>query len=216
MAPPRLYGASYSVYTRIARLALIEKGVEYDFEEVEIFGPDGPPPGYLRRHPFGRIPALEHDGFELYETQAICRYVDEGFAGRELHPASAPGRARMAQIVGVLDSYAYRPMVWDIFVERVRKPARGEPPDEAKIAAGLVISERCLSVLQDFMVDAAWLTGGGPEPTLADLHAAPMLVYLAAAPEGRELLGRYPRIMAWLERMTARHSMQIVLAPLVD
>jgi glutathione S-transferase len=216
MAAPTLYGASYSVYTRIARLALAEKGVDYAFEEVEIFGPGGPPAAYLRRHPFGRIPALEHDGFELYETQAICRYVDEGFAGKPLQPAGARERARMAQIVGILDSYAYRPMVWHIFVERVRKPTRGETPDEAKIAAALVTSERCLSVLDGFMADAPFLVGAGQELTLADLHAAPMLVYLAAAPEGAALLRRHARIEAWLERMKARPSMLAVLSPLVD
>jgi glutathione S-transferase len=42
-----LYGLSRSVYTRIARLTLEEKGVEYALEEVEIFGPGGAPPAHL-------------------------------------------------------------------------------------------------------------------------------------------------------------------------
>ena len=59
MSDPVLYGLSRSVYTRIARLALEEKGVRYTLEEVEIFGADGVPEEYLARQPFGRIPVLD-------------------------------------------------------------------------------------------------------------------------------------------------------------
>src|SRR5215467_8925003 len=31
---------------------------------------------HLALHPFGRVPVLEHNGFRLYETQAILRYLD--------------------------------------------------------------------------------------------------------------------------------------------
>lgn len=112
-----LYGLSRSVYTRIARLALEEKGVDYCLEEVEIFGPQGVPNDHLLRHPFGRIPVLKHRDFLLYETAAITRYVDESFPGLPLQPAEVLARARMAQIIGILDSYAYRPMVWGVFVQ---------------------------------------------------------------------------------------------------
>jgi glutathione S-transferase len=63
----KLYGLSRSVYTRTARLALEEKGVGYELCEVEIFGEHGVPPEHYARHPFGRIPVLEHDGFMLFE-----------------------------------------------------------------------------------------------------------------------------------------------------
>jgi glutathione S-transferase len=216
MTAPILFGAAYSVYTRIARLALHERGVGYDFRETDIFAAGGPPPDYLRRHPFGRIPALSHEGFDIFETHAICRYVDEAFPGRPLQPSSVSGRARVTQIIGILDAYAYRPMVWDIFVERVRKPQRGEPSDEAKIAAAVTASGRCLSVLEDLMGEAQWLVGDGGEPTLADLHAAPMLVYLAVAPEGAELLRRHERMQSWLGRMNARPSMLATPFPNFD
>ena len=54
---PVLFGASYSVYVRAARLALEEKGVPYRLEDVDIFADGGPPPDYRLRHPFLRIPA---------------------------------------------------------------------------------------------------------------------------------------------------------------
>jgi glutathione S-transferase len=207
MGIPVLYGATYSVYTRIARLALLEKGIGHGFEEVDIFRQGGPPAGYLDRHPFARIPAFSHDEFALYETAAITRYVDEGFAGPPLQPNDAQGRARVAQIVGILDSYGYRAMVWDVFVERVRRPAS----DEARIAAGLAMAERCLGVLEGFLGDGVWLAG--ENLTLADLHAAPMLAYFREAPEGAAALERHSRLAAWWERIERRASMQTTVPP---
>src|SRR6478735_9346904 len=68
--PLVLHGYHYSVYVRIVRLALAEKGVAYDRVEVNPFVPDVPS-AYLALHPFGRVPTLVHDGFALYETGAI-------------------------------------------------------------------------------------------------------------------------------------------------
>ena len=67
-----LHGYRYSVYQRIARLTLEEKGVAYQQVEVNPFATDVPA-AYLALHPFGRVPALVHDGFALYETAAITR-----------------------------------------------------------------------------------------------------------------------------------------------
>ncbi|WP_342361520.1 glutathione S-transferase family protein [Terrarubrum flagellatum] len=215
MADPILFGAAYSVYTRIARLALIEKGVSCRFEEVDIFAAGGPPSDYLRRHPFGKIPALGHDGFDLYETAAITRYVDEAFSGPSLQPKEPRIRARMAQLIGVLDAYGYRAMVWDIFVERARKPQRGELPDEAKIAAAVERTERCFDAIEAIMRDAPWLAGE-ESLTLADLHAAPMIACLRVAPEGAACLSRHPRLYEWWERISSRASMQATPSPMFD
>ncbi|TIX78799.1 MAG: glutathione S-transferase family protein, partial [Mesorhizobium sp.] len=133
MSKPVVYGADYSVYVRIVRLALAEKGIDYELVPVDIFAVDGISGWYFDHHPFGRIPAFEHDGFRLYETSAIARYVDGAFDGPALQPVEVRPRATMNQIIGLLDAYAYRAMVWDVAVERLEKTA----PDEALIAAGL-------------------------------------------------------------------------------
>ena len=62
---PTLYGAAYSVYVRVARLALVKKGVAYDLVEVDIFG-GAVPDWYARLYPFGRILAFAHDEFRLH------------------------------------------------------------------------------------------------------------------------------------------------------
>ena len=216
MTEPVLFGASYSVYTRIARLALLEKGVAHGFEEVDVFDPAGPQDSHRRRHPFGRIPAFEHDGFELYETVAITHYIDEVFPGPPLLPDDRRSRARVRQIISILDSYAYRPMVWDIFVERTRKPLRGEISDDAKVAAAIERADLCLDVLERFVAEGQWLAGAGEGPSLADLHAAPMIAYLIAAPEGSALLAGRRRLSAWWERISLRSSMQATPSPLID
>ena len=199
-----LYGLSRSVYTRIARLALEEKGLSYELEEVEIFGTEGVPHSHLRRHPFGRIPVLRHADLMLYETAAITRYIDECFPGPSLQPAAASHRARMNQIIGLLDSYAYRPMVWGVFVQRVRAPAEGGQSDEAQIAQALEVSRTCLRALKILRDGQSFLAG--PELSLADLHAFPMLQYFALAPEGAALLRQFDSLTQWLENIAARPS----------
>ncbi len=198
----RLFGADYSVYTRIAKLALMEKGVGHEFVPVDIFAKEGAPGWYLERQPFARIPAFEHDELRLFETAAITRYVDEAFSGPPLQPAGARERAVMTQIIGILDSYAYRTLVWDIYVERVERKADGKQPDEARIAAALPRARTCLSVLAALKRPGDWLLGD--RPSLADLHLAPILSYFRRAPEGRDLLGAMPVLRDWYETMAQR------------
>ncbi len=200
----RLYGADYSVYVRIARLALIEKGVDHELVPVDVFSPSGVPGWYRDLHPFGRIPAFEHDGLRLFETAAITRYVDEAFPGPTLQPATAPARALMNQIVGLLDAYAYRSMVWDIYVERVSRARDGLPSDEQKIAAALPVAQTCLDTLSRLKASGPWLLG--EQLTLADLHAAPIFAYFVKAPEGRAMLEANLAVSEWWRNISARPS----------
>jgi glutathione S-transferase len=131
--PVVLYGPAYSTYTGTARLALEEKGVAYDLREVDTLAGEGQKPEHLARHPWGKVPVLEHDGFSLYETIAITRYIDEAFSGPRLQPSDVRSRARMAQVCAVLDHYGWLPMVITIFVQRVVVPMRGGKPDQGVI-----------------------------------------------------------------------------------
>ena len=136
----------------------------------------------------------------------ITRYIDEAFAGPALQPAEPPRRARMNQLISVLDAYAYRPMVWEVFVERVGQPLRGRTADEAKVAAGLAASRQCLAALAALVDDAPFLVGA--DLSLADLHAHPMLCMLALAPQGGALLNEYDGLRRWFEAMQARSSVR--------
>ncbi|WP_027051619.1 glutathione S-transferase family protein [Mesorhizobium erdmanii] len=200
MTKPILYGADHSVYVRIARMTLEEKGIDYELVPVDVFAADGIPGWYLEHHPFGRIPAFEHDGFRLFETGAITRYADEAFDGPALQPKDPRARARMNQIIGMLDAYAYRSMVWDVAVERLEK----EAPDEAMIASGLSHASTALRTLSSLKAPGPWLLGD--QLTLADLHAAPIIGYFVKVAEGQSLLARFADIEDWYARMAERAS----------
>lgn len=200
MTRPILYGADYSVYVRIARLALEEKGVDYELVPVDVFAENGPPGWYLEHHPFGRIPAFEHDGFRLFETGAITRYVDEAFDGPPLQPGGVQNRARMNQIIGLIDCYAYRAMVWDVAVERLE----GKPPSGKRIGAGLRVAGTALKALSTLKAPGEWLLG--ERISLADLHAAPVVSYFSKVEEGSATLARYPDIDRWFDRLSKRSS----------
>jgi glutathione S-transferase len=191
-----LHGYRYSVYNRIARLALAEKGVAYDRVEVNPFAPDMPQ-SYRALHPFGRVPALVHDGFVLYETGAIIRYIDRAFPGRPLQPTDPQALARMDQVIGIVDAYGYWPMVRQVFALRVFRGRTGQPVDEAEVARGLAAAPKVLAALEP-LVDE--------ELTLADLHLGAMMAYFVLAPEGATLLRNYPRLTRWWDRVSARPS----------
>ena len=206
MSDPVLYGLTRSVYTRIARLALEEKGVRYSLEEVEIFGAAGVPADHFERHPFGRIPVLAHDGFVLYETGAITRYVDEVFPGPRLQPREPRARARMSQVIGIVDSYAYRPMIWGVFAARIVAPEEGSATDETLVMESLAKSRTCCRALEEILGSERYFAGS--ELTLADLHALPILLYFSLTPDGAETLAAHPRLREWLDRGATRPSVQ--------
>ncbi len=195
-----LFGPAYSVYVRAARIALEEKGVAYGLQQFDVFDPDDIPADYAARHPFTRVPAFEHDGFRLYETGAITRYVDEAFPGPALQPVAPRERARMNQVISLLDAYAYWPLVRVIYVQR----KEGTPTDEAAIAAAVPEAQRCLGALEDLIGEAAFLAG--VSFTLADAHAAPMFDYFLRTGEGRDLMTARRRLSAWWSRMKERPS----------
>lgn len=203
---PKVFGAAYSVYVRIVRLALIEKQVPYELVPVDIFAKDGPPPDYRERQPFGRIPAFAHGDFSVYETGAIARYVDEAFEGPALQPAGAQARARCNQIVSIADNYAYPHLVWGLYVEQVSKPRQGALPDPDRIATSRAAGRTCLGALECLIAGDEWLTGRSI--TLADLYLAPMVAYFVKAPDADAMLRFHPRLAAWWRRIGGRASMR--------
>jgi len=199
---PLVFGAPYSVYVKAVRLTLWAKQVPHDLVEVDVFAPGGPPAEYLSRHPFGRIPSFEHGRFRMYETAPICRYIDEAFDGPQLQPATPAARAVMGQAVSIMDSYAYRSLVWGIYVQRVDRPQAGLASDPGKIEASRRLATICLSALESLAPAGDWLAGN--ESSLADLHAAPMFSLFMKTPDARELMEPNKRLAAWWERITER------------
>src|SRR5271166_6370948 len=114
-------------------------------------------------------------------------------------------RARMVQIISIIDSYGYVSMVRQVAGERVFAPLRKRQPDEALIRRGLEGSLRVLDALEAIVPDDGPVAGGEVW-SLADFHLAPMMVYFTTAPEGAEALARYGKLSAWWCVMLERNS----------
>lgn len=189
-----LYGYRFSVYTWIARLALHVKGVTFEWREVDPFS-DHVTEDYLALNPFQRVPTLKRGDFVLYETAAITRFIDENFDGPQLQPGDAAKRARMAQIISILDQDGYWPLVRQVFSQGCFQPRAGEPVDAAEFAAGLAAAERVLGVLDGLLEDSKFALGD--DVSLADIHMAPMISYFCEVAEGRTIVDRHARLASW-------------------
>ena len=204
-----IHGVPGSPFLRAVALAMEEKGAPY---RVQAMGPgDTRSEEHLRRHPFGRIPAIEHGDFQLYETQAILRYIDAVFPGPALQPADPRAAARMNQVMGINDWYLFPQVSAVLVFQRIVGPIlMGTQPDEAAIAACVPNAQRCIGALNALLGGSSFMAGEAL--SLADLILAPQLDYVAATPEGKVLLKATP-LEAWLKRMTDRPSMQATLPP---
>jgi glutathione S-transferase len=206
MAHPIVYGPAFSSYVWSVRLALAEKGVTHVLIDVP-FGAHKQEP-HLSRQPFGKVPAFEHDGFALYETQAIMRYIEEAFAGPPLQPEGIQEFARMNQVIGIIDAYGWPAIAGAILFNRVLKPRfLGGAPDEAAIAAALPRARLVLSEIDRLMGDNPFLAH--EHLSLADLLAFPLLWYFARVPEGEAAFAEHPKLALWLKRMEARQSFAV-------
>lgn len=189
-----VHGYRYSVYSRIVRMVLVAKGLEAEWVETDPFGPM--PGSYTKLHPFGRVPVVEHGDFIIYETAAICRYLDEGFAGPSLQPRGYTRRARMTQVISILDNYGYQPMIRQVYAKAVLAPAKGLPIEDWQVQAGLEACHKVLTALEPLTVPQS-----ATEVSLADLHLAAMVDAFAAAPAAARMLAGFPRLSRWWEVM---------------
>lgn len=197
----KLFGFKYSVYSWIVRLALQEKGVAYEWSEVNPFA-ENVSEEYLALQPFKRVPTMDHDGFVLYETVAITRYVDEAFEGPPLQLNEAKLRARQSQIISIVDSYGYWPLVRQVFSHGFFRPLLGEKPDMNEMENGLLASAKVLNSLDRLLADGDFLLGD--QLTLADIHLFPMINYFAKAEQGRDMLLGHEELASWHELMVQR------------
>jgi len=199
-----LYGVPASPYVRSAALGLEEKGASSRVSALAPF--ESKSPSHLKRHPFGRVPAFAHGDFELYETQAILRYLDRVIPGPSLTPRDPRAEARMNQLCCITDWYVMPHISIGITFDRLVAPMLGLPVDEAKIEASIPRATVCLAEIARLLGDRPFLAGDAL--SIADLLLAPHLAFFAQTPESAALLEPYRMLTAWIGRMTARPSFQ--------
>lgn len=196
----RIHGHPWSVNTRKTLMTLAEKG--HDAELVVVSLPTGEhrSPGHLARHPFAKVPVLDHDGFVVYESRAIGAYLDRVLAGPALVPEDARGRARVDQWIGVSDAY-FAPHAGPLIVETLFRPYLGGPQDAGAIAAGREGMQVALDAVDRALASSEHLAG--PAFSLADIHWMPYLEYLGQIGEG-EAIERRRNLAAWWKRTSSR------------
>jgi len=194
-----------SPFARAALATLEEKGARYRVAPVA--------PGTLKSaahlalHPFGRVPVLEHDGFRLYETQAILRYLDRVLPEPALTPADPRAAARMDQAMGVNDWYLFPGVANVIVFQRVIGPKLlGLAPDEAAIAAAAPKATIVFDELARLLGAQPYFAG--ERLSLADLTLAPQIDFFTGTPEWEPLMRPHRNLMDWHARMLARSSLQ--------
>jgi len=186
-----LTGYRFSVYTRAVRMA---------YRECDPFDPVQA--GQLAAlNPFGRVPVLQHGAFRLWETQAILDYIDEVLDGPALVPDGAKARARLRQVMGIVDSDLYWPLVRQAFSHGVFQPRMGEPGDDAELKAGLARAPRVLDSLEEIAAEGYVLVPG--QMTLADCQLWPMLDYFSMVSEGQRMIADRPALGLWAVAIAA-------------
>lgn len=200
-----VYTIPGSPYARSVLATLTEK--QAPFGVVRLAPGEHKSDPHLSRHPFGRMPVLEHDGFMLYETQAILRYLDRTLPAPSLTPADVRAAARMDQLLNVCDWYLFQGVANVIGFQRIVGPRLlGMVPDEAIIAQAMPRAHTVMAELSRLLGDNLYLTGA--QITLADMLAGAIMDFMTQTPEWASLSTGRENLSAWFARMSARRSFQ--------
>jgi glutathione S-transferase len=175
-----LWGFDGSTYVRTIKMLFAEKGFT-DFKQMPLNVLAGEPrtPEHLERHPFGKVPVLDHDGMRILETTAIARYLNDILPGKSLVPATPKDRARMDMIVGIIDSYGYGALIGGVAAYHLFPDFVGGKNDAAR-EAGLANSRKVLELVVKTKGSSPFIAG---ELSLADLYLAPIIFYVALTPD---------------------------------
>jgi glutathione S-transferase len=199
-----LWGFNGSTYVRTIKMLMAEKGFSA-FEQVPLNVLEGEPkqPEHLERHPFGKVPVLDHDGMRILETSAIARYLNDILPGKPLVPATPKDRARMDMVIGLIDSYGYGGLVGGVAAYHLFPDFVGGKNDAMRDAG---IETGCK------MLEVAMATKGGSpfiagELSLADLYLAPIMFYVGLTPD-KDAVFTVPGFAEWWAKIEALPSFQ--------
>lgn len=194
----KLYHHPRSTYSRRVVIALAEKEIAYEEVVIDMVARQHKAPDYLAANPYGRVPAIEEDGFFLYESAAILRYLEETRPEKPLLPSDPKLRALADMHMRLCDIQLARHVGVIIFPKRFLKKERWDLP--AMEAAKSEI-EKHLAILEQQLIGRTYLVA--EQFTLADLAYIPSLAFLPLME-----IAPPPAIAAWLDRLLARPSVE--------
>jgi len=200
MSRLRIYGVARTRAFRAIWMAQ-ELGLDYQHVPIEI-GPAGArKPEYLAINPNGRLPAIEDDGFVLWESQAITLYLAKKHSPGRLYPATLEGEAKAWQwSLWAANEVERAVNIWSLHA--VRLPP--EDRDAQKRADALAVVAAPFRVLDGALGGTSHLLGG--DFTVADLNVAAVISRAIDMD-----LTATPRLADWLRRCHDRPAARAAL-----
>jgi glutathione S-transferase len=185
----RIWGRLSSVNVQKVVWCADELGLAY--ERVDAGGKFGltKTPQFLAMNPNSLVPVIDEDGFVLYESNAIVRYLAARDSSASLWPADLRERADADRWME-WQSNTYTPAMRDAFWQLIRVPAAERNP--AAIEASRKECERLSAILDAHLAQTRYLTAHGF--TAADIVvacAAHRWLHLPVAREPRPHLERW-------------------------
>lgn len=207
----KLFGVNVSPYVRKCRVFLAEKGLAYDYEPVD---PYQPPSFYRQISPLGKIPALLDGERPLADSTAICLYLERCHPDPALYPSDPYEFAQALWIEEYMDSGFLPVASGGVFRPLVLGPvAMNEPLTRSIKETALEVVENQLGPLWDYL--ERYLGGNeyfiGERLSIADIAVASGHVNLWHAGIDPDP-DHWPRLGAFLARMWARPSFEVLLA----
>lgn len=193
----KLYHFAPSTNSRKVRIVLIEKGLEFERIQIDLSKKEQKNPDYLKIHPFGQVPALDDEGFIVYDSTIISEYLEDEYPYPPLLPKDSEGRACARLMEDFRDNYFNPPFIE--IIHEIRKP-EGER-DLKLIENAKAKITNCFDRIEKELEGKEYLAGSF---SLADI------AYMSNI----DLLGRfnipvdpkYKNVLAWIERLKARPS----------
>jgi len=204
MSRMTLWGFDASTYVRTVKMLLAEKAAT-DFEQVPLNVLTGEPKTaeHMARHPFGKVPVLDHDGLRILETSAIVRYLNDVLPGKSLVPATPKARARMDMMISVIDSYGYGALVGGVAAYHLFPDFVGGKNDAMR-KAGLENGRRVVDLAMQTKGDSDFVVG---DLSLADLYLAPIVFYVSLTPDANSVFN-VDGFADWWTKIQALKSFQ--------
>ncbi|WP_439140875.1 glutathione S-transferase family protein [Planktotalea sp.] len=205
----KIYNGNFSANALRVRAVALELGLDFETVEINVMGGENKSEDYLSINPNGKVPALEDDGFIIWESRAITTYLAGKRPDAGLYPDDIKQRA-------IVDQWSYwqtvhlGPAMSKVIFERFFKPKfkMGETND-AEIETGLKDIAQFMPVLEAGLSGKDWIAN---DLSVADFALASAFVFRK---EGDISLNDYPNVGGWIARMESRRSWQDAVAPLV-
>jgi len=210
MAKITVHGTPASTYVRTVRLLLEEASTDYELKSIDFFKGENNSADYRAKNPFGKIPTLEVDGELIYETAAITEYLDTVVASNKFSPSNPLPKARMRQIMAIIDSYFYSPAVITIVIQRLIVPTQGGKTDEEKVKNAVAPAKTALEAIESLTVGSPYLLGS--DLTIADFYLIPIFIYLSQTPEFEAITAQTPKLKTWWDKVNQLPSVKKVCA----